>query len=177
MNKRISYINASGLYTKSIFALFGAMRHPKPMRSMDEIRSALRDLKTFGVTQKAVGEALGLHQTRISEIAHGNRGLSYEEGVTLCEMLWPDDPAFNAGDQESRRQREEYAVAMADEIWRALLEVVVPDSAKRQAAARMARIALETLITQPADLDDLGVRARTAVQTLATQSRLPAPSQ
>lgn len=177
MNKRISYINASGLYTKSIFALFGAMRHRNAMRSMDEIRSALRDLKPFGVTQKAVGEALGLHQTRISEIAHGRRDLSFEEGLTLCKLLWPDDPLFNADDRETRRQREEYAVAMADEVWRALLEVVVQDSAKRQAAAKMARIALETLIAQPADLDDLGIRARTAVQTLATQSRLPVLSQ
>lgn len=73
------------------------------MKTLAEIQSRLRWLidedkvNLSKLAEQAKEERVSLNdQPKLSKLAEGNRGLSYEEGRWLIRQLWPDEQALNA---------------------------------------------------------------------------------
>ena len=177
MIKRFSYNHARAINTKFVFERVRPFRHALLMRTVEEIRAALRSLKGTGLTQAKVGDLVGLHQTRVSEIALGKRELGYDEGIALCRVLWPEDAEFSGvSPAEVERMKADWLASVAF-VLPPLLELLGVEEPQRTAGLRAALAALRTIQEHPEDASVLPVQARAAIQALWSDARLPERTQ
>jgi hypothetical protein len=112
-----------------------------------------------------------MEQPMVNKIAHGRRGLSYEEGIALLPLLFPEDQDASEGDEtaaveEALRRAHQLGAALVAELCRRIELPAEKASVLQELFASSFRAGLSL---EPADpmldanrLADIFVRARPA---------------